>query len=64
MMMELYQFLTGDISTTSAEDNVRQKLQFMLDSQDPEVVYDLRDINRGRTEKYKQFWAEVTALIN
>ena len=64
VMMELYQFLTGDISSTSVEENVQQKLQFMLDSQDPEVVHNLRDINRGRTEKYKQFWAEVTALIN
>lgn len=41
MMMELYQFLTGDSSTTTIDDHVRQKLKFMLNSQDPEVVYDL-----------------------
>ena len=52
VMMELYQFLTGDVSTTTVEENVRQKLQFMLDSQDPEVVYDLRDINRGITNNF------------
>lgn len=33
---------------------------FMLDSQDPEVVYDLRDVNPGRSE---QFWAEERALL-
>lgn len=36
----------------------------MLDSQDPDVVYDLRDVNSGRPEKYEQFWAEVKALLN
>ena len=60
----MYQFLTGDISTTSIKENVQKKLKFMLDSQDPEVVYYLCDINPGRTEKYEQFWAEVRALIN
>ncbi len=64
VMMELYQFLTGDVSTTSVEQHFQQILKFMLDSQDPEVVYDLRDINPGRREKYEQFWAEVIALIN
>ena len=62
--MELYQILTGDSSTTSIEEHVQQKLKFMLDSQDPEVIYDLREINPGRREKYEEFWAEVRALIN
>ena len=64
VMMELYQFLTGDVSVTTIEEHVKQKLKFMLDSQDPEVVYDLRDINPGRPEMYKPFWDEVKALIN
>ena len=63
-MTELYQFLTGDSSVTAIEEHVTQKLKFMLDSQDPEVVYDLHDVNPGRVPKFDQFWGEVAALIN
>ena len=63
-MVELYQFLTGDSSMTATDEQVSKKLKFMLDSQDPEVVYDLRDINHGRPQKFEQFWDEVAALIN
>ena len=45
VMTELYQFLTNDSSVTSISDVVQQKLKFLLDSQDPEVVYDMRDAN-------------------
>ena len=58
------QFLTGDCSTTAIEEHVKQKLTFMLDCQDPEVVYDLRGVNSGRLEKYEPFWAEIRALLN
>ena len=36
----------------------------MLDSQDPEVVLDLRDVNPGRPEKYAPFWDAVSCLLN
>ena len=36
----------------------------MLDSQDPEVVFDLRDVNQGRPQIYEQFWIQVEAFIN
>lgn len=35
-LIELYWFCTGDVSTTSVEEHVQQKLKFVLDSQDPE----------------------------
>ena len=38
VMMEMYQFLTGDASTTNISEAVQQKLKFLLDSQDPEVI--------------------------
>ena len=34
----------------------------MLDSQDPEVVFDLRDVNQGLPQIYEQFWIQVEAL--
>ena len=63
-MTELYQFLTGDSSSTSISDAVQQKLKFLLDSQDPQVVYDLRDVNPGRPQKFEPFWLAVESLIN
>ena len=54
-MTEMYQFLTGDSSVTAMDEQVRLKLKFILDSQDPDVIYDLHDINPGRPQKYEQF---------
>lgn len=64
VMNELYQFLTNDSAVTSISDVVQQKLKFLLDSQDPEVVYDLRDTNPGRPEMFEPFWCAVESLIN
>ena len=36
----------------------------MLDSQDPEVVFDLRVNNPGRPEMYSEFWGCVRELIH
>ena len=60
----LYQFLTNDSSSTSISDDVQQRLEFLLDSQDPEVVYDLRDTNPGRPQIFEPFWLAVESLIN
>ena len=64
VMTELYQFLTNDSSVTSISDVVQQKLKFLLDSQDPEVVYDMRDANPGRPHTFEPFWCAVESLIN
>ena len=60
----MYQFLTSDCSRSTIEYYVSQKLKFMLDSQDPEVVFDMRDVNQGRPQIYEQFWIQVEAFIN
>ena len=57
-MTEMYQLLTGDSSMTAVDEQVRLKLKFVLDSQDPDVINNLRDINPGRRQKYEQFWKE------
>ena len=54
VMTEMYQFLTGDSFMTVIDEQVRLKFKFMLDSQDPDVIYNLRDINPGRPQKYEQ----------
>lgn len=50
VITDLYHFLTDDSSLTSISDEAQHKLKFLLDSQDPEVVYDLRDTNPGRPQ--------------
>ncbi|XP_013398537.1 uncharacterized protein LOC106165011 [Lingula anatina] len=65
LLNEMYQFLTNDSTaeecTTSKE--VRQRLKFLLDVQDPDLVVDLRSMNEGRKEKYQHFWDEATKMI-
>lgn len=36
----------------------------MLDSQDPDIWFDLRHQNSGQPEKYEEFWKAVDAIIN
>ncbi len=38
--------------------------QFLLDSQDSEVVYDKRDVNPGTPQMFEPFWLAVKSLIN
>ena len=64
VLVDMYQFLTGDSSTTSISKDVEKRLKFMLDSQDPEVVFDLRVNNSGRPEMYAEFWKCVQELIH
>ncbi len=64
VLVDMYQFLTNDRSNTSISSDVLNRLHLMLDSQDPEVVFDLRDSNPGRPESYGEFWDAVKSLIN
>ena len=64
VLVNMYQFLTGDGSATSISKDVMERLEFMLDSQDPDVVFDLRVNNPGRPEVYSEFWSRVRELIN
>ena len=63
VLTDMYQFLTGDTFTSISRD-MQERLQFMLDSQDPDVVFDLRVNNPGRPETYDEFWQSVKELIN
>ena len=63
VLVDMYQFLTGYSSTTSFSKDVEKRLKFMLHSQDPEVVFDLRVNNSDRPEMYAEFWKCVRELI-
>ena len=48
-MRELYRKLTGDASSShdAAEAVVDERVQLALDTEDPEIIHDLRHYNQG-----------------
>ena len=64
VLTDMYQFLTGDNSTSSISKDVLERLHFALESQDPDIAFDLRVKNPGRPESYHQFWQGVNELIH
>lgn len=42
ILLDMYQFLTGDASSNVITQGVHDRLQFMLECQDPDVCFDLR----------------------
>lgn len=64
VLMDVYQHLTGDMSATSISQGVQDRLQLVLDCQDPDVCFDLRHQNTGRPEMFEDFWKAVDGIIN
>ena len=64
VLMDVYQHLTGDVSATSISQGVQDRLQLVLDCQDPDVCFDLRHHNTGRPERFEDFWKAVEGIIN
>lgn len=66
VMREMYQWLTGDVAAArdSVSTKVQQRLKLVLDTQDADLVFDLRHLNEGRTPKYDAFWDAVKRFIN
>lgn len=63
-LMDMYQWLTGDVSVTSISQGVQERLTLMLHCQDPDVCFDLRHHNAGRPERFEEFWKAVEGIIN
>ena len=66
MLTEIYQHLTSGASAmpTKVSQDLQTRLRLALDSQDPDLVYDLRTLNEGRRAKYDDFWKAADAFIN
>ena len=56
-LREAYHRLTGDCSASSnlTEDEVDERIAQLIDSEDPDLVWDLRSNNEGRPETYGVF---------
>ncbi|KAK3094620.1 hypothetical protein FSP39_004120 [Pinctada imbricata] len=68
VMNEMYRHLTGDSSVpgTGIEKAVRERLLVLLDSQNSDLVYDMRTLHHdGEKEKcFEKFFEEVEKYIN
>ena len=58
--------LIGDASVPMHEcqKSVDERLQFVLASDDPDLVWDLCELNNGRPQQYDHFWKECQCYID
>ncbi|XP_070571401.1 uncharacterized protein [Ptychodera flava] len=61
-LREMYRRLTNDCTAVSSD--MDQRLQHMLDFQDPDIVVDLRELNCGRPAKYDVFWDQTDTYLS
>lgn len=64
-LREAYRRLTGDASapSTAQEEEVDKRIAELLETEDPELVWDLRLTNSGRPESYTTFLEECQQYI-
>ena len=64
-LREICRHLTGDASAshTANEAEVDARVRLVLDCEDPSIVCDLRELNKGRPEKYSKFWEECKQYL-
>ena len=48
MLRHVYRTLTGDSSTEETSSEIDQKIQLAIESEDADLVIDLRHLNKGR----------------
>lgn len=62
----MYQDLTGDAISSSAyiSDEMKDRIKLMLDTQDPDIIIDLRVNNGIRGSNFDIFWNELSAYFN
>ena len=62
----MYQDLTGDAITSSAyiSDEMKDRIKLMLDTQDPDIIIDLRINNGIHGTNFDVFWNELSAYFN
>ena len=65
IVRSFYRNLTGDASSPLNGDqaSVDERVQVLLDMEDPNVVIHLREINTGHRGKYDAFWSECMAFL-
>ena len=65
VMKEMYRCLSGDSSASNDlnEAIVDERIQRIIQLQDPDILPDLRHLNKKRPEKYQIFWEACKKFI-
>ena len=62
----IYAYLSNDASVPSStiSKGTQERLHVLLDTQNHNLVFDLREQNEGRPGKYDEFWNEADKYLN
>ena len=63
VLCHFYRDLTGDRATLS-EKEVDERLSALFDLEEPDLIYDLRDVNPGnQSNHYGVFWSKAKEFL-
>jgi hypothetical protein len=62
----LYQDLTGDASSSpnSISQEMQECIRLMYETQDPNIIFDLRKNGGFKGTKFDEFWDEIDYYFN
>ena len=66
ILREVYRSLTGDASSaaTTAQEEVDARVAKLIESEDPDLIWDLRQLNTGRPESFTVFLEECQRYLD
>jgi hypothetical protein len=66
ILCTLYQDLTGNAISNSnlISQEVQERIKLMYETQDPNIVFDLRKNGGFKGTKFDEFWNEMDAYFN
>ena len=65
-LREFYRAATGDqsASLTLNESEIDKRLRKALEMEDPDIIVDLRELNKGHSSKFSTFWEKMKEYLN
>ena len=65
-LCEFHRAATGDqsASLTTNESEIDERLREALEMEDPDIVIDLREVNKGHSSKFSMFWEKMNQYLN
>ena len=63
VLQALYRELTNDSSAPNTLNKVDKRTKLVLETEDPNIVVDLRYLNTGSKRKYDVFWEECQRFL-
>ena len=65
-LREFYRAATGDqsASLTTAEEELNERLREALEMEDPDLIVNLRELNKGHSNKFAVFWEKMRIYLN